>query len=85
MIQTEVTPNKKGTLVKVLIVCAFVFAGLFCAYKLGVAASQNPQATNIENVFSDVNGDGKLDLIVSGVVILNTEQNSNFLASQLSQ
>ena len=85
MIQKEITPNKKGTLVKILIIAVFIIAGLICAYKMGVANSQNPQATNINNVFADVNQDGKLDLIVSGQVILNTEQNANFLASQLSQ
>ena len=77
--------SKKGTLIKILIVAFFIAGGLFFAYRLGVSSTQNPQATNISDVFADVNNDGKPDLIVSAQVILNTDQNASFLASQVQK
>lgn len=83
VIKTESIPNKKGDLVKILVIAVFMIAGLFCAYKAGVYMTKNPQSTNISNVFVDVNGDGKQDLIVNAEVILNSDQTSNLLANQI--
>jgi len=84
-IKTESIPNKKGNLIKILIIAVFMIAGLFCAYKVGAYMTKNPQATNISNVFVDINGDGKPDLIVNAEVILNTDQSASFLASQVQK
>ncbi len=79
MITTETKSSKKSTVVKILIIAVFIIGGLVCAYKLG---TQNVQVTHVSYIFVDVDNDGKQDLIVSGDVIFNSEQNSNFLASQ---
>lgn len=81
MITTEVKPNKNSTLIKVLIIAVFIIGGLVCAYKLG---TQSFKVEHVSNVFADVDGNGSLDLIVTGQVIFNADQSSNFLASQLS-
>ena len=70
----ESTKSNKG----VLIVVFFIFVALvgFTAFQMGLYNSQS-NITQIQNVFADVNGDGKLDLIVNGDIIFNTEQ-ANF-------
>lgn len=79
MITTERNSSKKSIVIKILIIAVFIIGGLVCAYKLG---TQNVQVTHVSYIFVDVNDDGKQDLIVSGDVIFNSEQNSSFLANQ---
>ena len=45
-----------------------------CVY--GMYNANKPKIVNIENTFADVNGDGVLDIIVSGKVIINEAQSN---------
>ena len=53
-----------------------VFGMLVIASMAGVQIYKNAQPTivAVENTFADVNGDGVLDVIVSGKVIINEAQ-----------
>lgn len=51
---------------------AVIFLIMLISYKPNIVFANNSlQTTHIDNVFVDVNGDGNLDLIVSGEVVLN--------------
>lgn len=69
--------NKKFAVILIVICFAMV---TFLTLKIGMSLA-NAQTIPISNVFADVNGDGKLDLIVNANVILNQGQ-ENFLVSQ---
>lgn len=63
------------------VVCVLiVVVALIIAYTAGRNSTTMP-ATHITNVFTDVNGDGKPDLILNADIILNNGQ-SSFPTSQ---
>jgi hypothetical protein len=64
--------EKKNKTLVVFLIIGFIFVfglGIFAATSL----TQQPDVRQIQNVFSDVNGDGKLDLILDAKVILNVD------------
>jgi hypothetical protein len=75
-----VTVNKKV----IVVLIAFLFLGaLVSAFIFGqyISNLNSPKIVQVHEVFSDINGDGKPDLIVYGEVIMNTGQ-ANFPSSQ---
>jgi hypothetical protein len=87
MKEKENLPEKKqyGFGTKVLVVL-FVLVGLAIAYFSSQAKPKENIANSVpvENIFVDVNGDGNVDLIVSGNVVYNKGQ-GDFLVSQPNQ
>ena len=69
----------KGILIVALVVV--FLAGLGVAVRMYVQSMM--VTTPVENVFADVNGDGKMDLIVRADVVYNTDP-QNLAVSQLS-
>lgn len=56
---------------KVLVLVVFILLLLFGSYYVVTNPTIMMQKEHVSNVFIDVNGDGMLDLLVSGDVILN--------------
>ena len=69
--------------IKIIIIfmVMLIGAGLVFALAKNIYTGNQHQITN---VFADVNGDGKEDLIVSGMVIYNSEEMENLPVSQLN-
>lgn len=58
---------------KTIFKVALVFVAIGAVALIAMAHPIPPiTTTHVQNVFADVNGDGKPDLIVNGEVILNT-------------
>jgi hypothetical protein len=55
----------------IAIVIGILVVGFF-AFKIGQISNYNPNAVTISNVFADVNGDGKTDLIINANVVYNS-------------
>ena len=72
----------KKKFVTVLIALLFI-AVIGLSIKIGMSLVDQPQVTQVEQIFADVNGDGELDLIIKADVILNTGQ-ENFLVSRVN-
>jgi|GEM_PF-5692291 len=73
--------KSQKVVIVIIVVMAVIGAGVI---GLSYGRSLNQQTvTHVEQVFADVNGDGTLDLILKGDVIINTGQ-SNLATSQLS-
>ena len=72
----------KKKFVTVLIALLFI-AVIGLSIKIGMSLVDQPQVTQVEQIFADVNADGQLDLIIKADVILNTGQ-ENFLVSQVN-
>jgi len=72
----------KKKFVTVLIALLFIVV-IGLSIKIGMSLVDQPQVTQVEQIFADVNGDGQLDLIIKADVILNTGQ-ENFLVSQVN-
>ena len=72
----------KKKFVTVLIALLFITV-IGLSIKIGMSLVDQPQVTQVEQIFADVNGDGQLDLIIKADVILNTGQ-ENFLVSQVN-
>lgn len=73
--------GQKGVIV-VLVIMALIGVGIGGAY-LGQLSVDQPVITHVEQVFVDIDGDGKLDLVLKADVVLNTG-NQNLAVSQLS-
>lgn len=64
---------------KILLIAGFFVVITATIWGFGLwQGSQVSEAVKITNIFVDVNNDGRVDLIVSGDVIFNTEENQNF-------
>ena len=65
-------------IIKVMIVVVLVLSVLLGAYVVYAFPQSGNQGMPVSNMFVDVNGDGKVDLITSGNVIYNTDDVLNF-------
>jgi hypothetical protein len=61
--------NLKWSLVAIIIILVALAAGVYVGAQ---AFSTQPQSIPVSNLFVDIDGNGQLDLIVSGEVILNS-------------
>lgn len=55
----------------VILVCA-VFMVAYGLWAMGIIGAQAAAGEHVQNVFVDVNGDGQLDLLLTGEVIYNS-------------
>lgn len=67
----------------IILILAF-FGTLICLIDVyGKSTLVNtPKTVLVENLFIDINGDKKIDYLVKGEIILNTDETINFLLSQ---
>ena len=58
----------------------FIFLLLVSVCVFQIMKVNQPEIVKVENIFADVNGDGTLDIILKGNVILNSSssQQANF-------
>ena len=69
--------NKIGIIALVLVAFIIITASIAIGYQDSLFPKQ-PTTSLIENAFVDVNGDGQIDLIVFGNVIMN-KGDKNFI------
>lgn len=68
-------PQKPNRILAILIVFALL---ALVVSTIALLITINPQEEVIRNLFVDVNGDGRIDYIKSGIVIFNNESVKNF-------
>lgn len=69
--------NKTLKILLIICVCMSIII-ITWMFVLLWQGGQLTETVRVTNIFVDVNNDGRVDLIVSGDVIFNTEENQNF-------
>lgn len=64
--------NKPKLIALLVILIAALFVAAYGLWAMGIIGAQAAAGELVQNVFVDINGDGQLDLLLTGEVIYNS-------------